>query len=130
MTGDVKRPAIKEWDEEYARLVKATILKPKEREATSAELAFFAEQCVRTGLNPFRGQIYGIFRKDKNAGYAEVMTVQTGIDGFRVLAERTGRYEGQVAPLWCGPDGVWTDVWLSDEKPAAARVGVYKTGFR
>lgn len=119
--------AIHEWDKGYQNLVKATILKPSKRAPTDAELAFFAEQVQRTGLSPFHKQIYGIYRWDKKAG-GEVMQTQVGIDGFRLIAERTGKYLGQEGPFWCGPDGVWSDVWLHDGPPFAARVGVLKTG--
>jgi phage recombination protein Bet len=125
-------PAIRQWDEGYQRLVKQTVLQPSpraNREATNAELALFAEQCVRTGLNPFLRQIYGIYRYDSRVG-GEVMQVQVAIDGFRLTAERTGKYEGQTPVQWCGSDGVWVDVWLKQDPPAAARVGVHKTGFR
>lgn len=119
--------AIKEWDRQYADLVKRTVLCPDKRTATDVEVALFAEQVQRTRLDPFRNQIYGIFRWDKRAG-GEVMQVQVGIDGLRLLAERTGKYLGQTPEEWCGPDGKWTQVWLSDKPPAAARVGVLKAG--
>lgn len=124
-----KTLAALEWDAAYTELVKRTVLKPKKREATNTELYLFAEQVERTGLNPFLKQIYGIYRFDSQVG-DEVMGVQVGIDGFRLVAERTNKYEGQTEQEWCGKDGVWKTVWAEDDHPYAARCGVWKTGRR
>jgi hypothetical protein len=84
------------------------------------ELKLFAYACQRTGLDPFSRQIYAIKRGGK-------MTISSGIDGLRSIAERTGQLDGSSS-YWCGEDGVWVDVWLSSKPPAAAKTILYRKG--
>lgn len=97
--------------------------------ATPDQLGLFIAVCNRTGLDPFAKQIYAVVRQSRNG--PPQMAIQVGIDGLRLIAERSRDYGGQDAPEWCGPDGVWTDVWLDDENPpTAARVRVYRNGHQ
>ncbi len=49
------------------------------------EIDLFMHVCKRTGLDPMANQIYPIKRGGK-------LTCQTGIDGLRLVGERTGNY--------------------------------------
>jgi phage recombination protein Bet len=95
------------------------------RNANRGDLEVFFHYVQRTGLDPFAKQIYMIERQGKQ-------TIQTGIDGFRLIARRavdqTHETFGEPHTLWCGEDAVWHDVWLSSTPPSAAKVVVQRGG--
>lgn len=97
--------------------------------ADDANLSVFLHYCQRTGMDPFTRQIYMIGRWDRHASRLKY-TIQMAIDGFRIIAQRSLQYAGQTEPQWCGPDGVWKDVWVDHTRPpVAARIGVLRHGW-
>lgn len=104
-----------------AGLVKHPKSGPPEPAPKSTVVAFLAH-CQRTGLDPIAKQIYAIERGGK-------WTITVSIDGFRLVAQRSGQYAGQTPIEWTGDGKTWVDVWLDDKPPAAARVGVRRRGF-
>jgi phage recombination protein Bet len=69
------------------KLIKDTVAK----DTNPMEFDLFITVAQRAGLDPFRKQIYAlVFNKDK--ADKRNMSIITGIDGFRVIAARSGRY--------------------------------------
>lgn len=92
------------FSKEQLELIKTQIAP----EATNDELQLFLYTAKRSGLDPLARQIYCIHRSVKlpNGQYGKKMTVQTSIDGFRVIAERSGLYGGQGEPIFeYNPEG-------------------------
>lgn len=110
------------FNDEQMKVITSTIAKG----ATPEELQLFVATCMRTGLDPFIKQIYAVKRWDSKEK-REVMAIQVGIDGLRLIAERTGKYGGQDPIEWLDADGVWSEVWTGNgEHPIAARTAVYR----
>ncbi|MFI6485230.1 phage recombination protein Bet [Nonomuraea sp. NPDC050663] len=103
----------------------------------NAVLAGYLHLCQRRGLDPFLKQVYLIGRRQRQQdnSYRTVYTPQTGIDGYRVLAQRAahraGVKYGYEDTIWFAPDGSKHEVWLwNDRPPAAAKITVVVNGQR
>ncbi len=113
------------FSQERIDLIKRTYCKG----ATNDELELFIAVCNRTGLSPEARQVFAVKRWDSKEK-REIMSIQVSIDGFRLTAERSGKYAGQLGPQWCDETGEWSDVWLKKGHPSAARVAVLRSDFK
>lgn len=91
-------------------------------ELTDRELGIFLYTARRLGLDPVARQIYAVKYTNNKTG-AKEMSLQTGIDGYRAIAARSGASDGIDAPVF-GPlieaDGGHYPEWAS--------VTVYRKG--
>ncbi|WP_100466688.1 recombinase RecT [Mycobacteroides abscessus] len=108
-------------------------------DAPRGDLDVFFHTAKRTGLDPFARQIYLIGRKTKVGGYRgeperwdTKYTIQTGIEGYRVVGHRIARREGVGRPFArrqvCGRDGVWREVLVENGPPVAAKAEIICDG--
>ncbi len=94
-----------EFDEEQIEILRKTLFKGY----TNDEMKFAIAVCNRTGLDPFARQIY--FQKRGSN-----LVIIVGIDGFRLIATRSGAYAGSDEPQFDEVDGL----------PTKATITVYK----
>lgn len=114
------------WTPDKISLIQRTIAPSVSKD----EFELFIARCKQTGLDPIARQIYAISRYDAQVG-GNKMSIQVSIDGMRLLAERSGKYAGQLGPLFCGEDGKeWHEVWTAKEPPYAAKVGILRSDFQ
>lgn len=72
------------------------------RGVSDEEFHIFLMACQKTQLDPFMKQIYAVKRKARkpDGSWGETMTIQTGIDGYRLIAERTHCYAPGPEPTY------------------------------
>lgn len=92
--------------------------------ATDDELALFLHQAARSGLDPLARQIHFSKYTSKN-GQAR-MSIITGIDGYRLVADRTGQYAGSDDYKFDEGVDQFTHMQSGKKLPATATVTVYK----
>lgn len=114
--------------EERLVLFKQQIARGWKRLPTDAELEMMALYYESGHYDPWARPPQLIFTLRWSQDGGDVLTPQKTIDGLRLDAARSRDYLGQVGPQWCGIDGVWVDIWLRKEPPAAARVGILRRG--
>ena len=104
----------------YVDLIKSQVLgvDRQGQPRSDDDLLLFLYTCKRTGLDPLTRQIFAVYRWDSRRG-AEIMTIQTGIDGMRLVAQRSGQYAGQDDVKYMPEDE-------ADPNPTKATVTVYK----
>lgn len=84
-------------DQAKIDLLKQTLCKG----ASNEEFGLFLNVCKHTRLDPFMKQIYPVFRNTREGDkWVKQMTIQTGIDGLRLIADRTGNYAPGREPTY------------------------------
>lgn len=76
-------------------------------------------------LNPLLGQIYFVKRTSRNpstGAYEERWAYQTSVHGFRLIAQRTGEWEGESEAVWERDPKTGT--------PLSCTIEVYRRGFK
>ncbi len=102
---EIKKSEPFAWTDEQIDLIKSNVAKG----ATDDELKLFLYTAKRTGLDPLTKQIHFVKRGGQ-------MTIQTGIDGYRAIAERTGQLAGIDDAVYEG----------TTKEPIKATVNVYR----
>lgn len=110
-----------DYNPSQLRLIKNTIAK----ECTDIEFDLFVQLAKQTGLDLFRKQVHAqIFNKDD--AIKRQLTLIVSIDGYRVIAERTGKYRPDDEPPRFEYDVALKDPKLNPLGLVSATVSLYK----
>jgi len=112
-SAEIVRP--QEWMGDEAQI--AIIRRDLAAGLDDQEFQVYLGVCKSTGLNPILRQIHAIKRRDKSSPTGHRIAYQVGIDGLRLIADRSGAYAGSDEPQY---------VVDKAGKPVAATVTVWK----
>lgn len=115
------------WTPEQMKLITDVVAKG----ATKDELALFLYRCQNMGLDPLKpGQIHFVKYNASSAG-----TIVVGIEGFRSIAHRSGKFSGIKRGVNRDEKGniisAWAEVYRSDWQQSAREevpMSEYNTG--
>ena len=114
--------SVRDYTPTQMTLIKRTVA----ADCNESEFDLYMEMAKRVGLDPFRKQIYAIvYNKDKPA--KRKMSIITGIDGFRAVAQRSGQYRPDEEE----PNYTYSEDLKGDANPLGiekASVTVHKYG--
>jgi phage recombination protein Bet len=107
--------------EEVAMMREVGII-PQECDQTQAD--YFISFCESKNLNPLLKEVYLTSRWDKKKGTIYIPI--TGIDGYRIIASRTGDYAGSDDPTYNGSFSMAEVAKEHPDNPITSTVTVYK----
>lgn len=90
-----------------------------------AQIKLFAQICREKNLSPFSRQIHLVPRRDNKLNIVKY-TIQIGIDGLRIIAERTGKYAGSDDYVYDEGLTIYEMLKQGRTKPTTATATVYK----
>lgn len=90
------------FDDSMKDLLKSQLLNDGIGKLTDNELMMIGRQVEKTGLDPLARQLYVTSSSVKKADgtWGRKLNIQSTIDGFRLVADRSGKYGGQSEPIW------------------------------
>ncbi len=109
-----------DFDDEQLKALASVICRSGDDVAPASFVQVFIAACRHTGLDPFMKQIWPLKIRGN-------WTVFTGIDGWRVVSQRSGLDAGMDGPEWSDDGETWSPVPLKDNYKLC-RVGIWRKG--
>ena len=111
------------WNKDQRDLLKNTVAKGQD--LTDDEFLLMGYVAKQAGLDPFLKQLYPVKFAQGNEG-KKTLTFITSIDGYRLIAERTGKYAGRDDYMF--DEGLSLHQMLEEKRtvPRTATTTVYK----